>query len=117
MKNKSIINPLKILVFALLISLTSCSGSSFFSKASLDPYTINKKKPLIMPPDMLLRPPGKEEGKSKIKKKVDYKNNREERTLDDILLGKNTLSNKINSKKKREIIYNILSKEAGAILN
>ena len=101
MKNKSIINPLKILVFALLISLTSCSGSSFFSKASLDPYTINKKKPLIMPPDMLLRPPGKEESKSKIKKKADYKNNIEESTLDDILLGKNTLSNKINNKKKK----------------
>ena len=117
MKNNFVFKLFKILVVVLPISLTSCSGSSVFSKTSLDPYTINKRKPLIMPPDMLLRPPGKEEGKSKIKKKVDYKNNREERTLDDILLGKNTLSNKINSKKKREIIYNILSKEAGAILN
>ena len=117
MKNKSIINPLKILLFALLISLTSCSGSSFFSKASLDPYTINKKKPLIMPPDMLLRPPEKEGSSIKIKEKVDYKNNQKESTLDDILLGTNTLSNKINRKRKKEIIYNILRKEAGAILN
>ena len=117
MKNNFVIKLLKILVFALLISLTSCSGSSIFSKASLDPYTINKRKPLIMPPDMLLRPPEKEESRIKIKEKVDYKNNQKESTLDDILLGTNTLSNKINRKRRKEIIYNILKKEAGAILN
>tara|TARA_X000000950_G_C13868148_1_gene641712 strand:+ start:1434 stop:1787 length:354 start_codon:yes stop_codon:yes gene_type:complete len=117
MKNNFVFKLFKILVVVLPISLTSCSDSSVFSKTSLDPYTINKRKPLIMPPDMLLRPPEKEESRIKINEKVDYKNNQKENTLDDILLGTNTLSNKINRKRKKEIIYNILKKEAGAILN
>ena len=103
----------------LSLILVSCGGSSFFSKKTLDPYTLTKKRPLIMPPDMVLRPPGKEEASMKnssnpISEEAAYEN---DLSIDDILLGNKNSNKKKRRKKDKDLISDILKAKAQVILN
>ena len=108
-----------LLLIKLSLVLVSCGGSSFFSKKTLDPYTLTKKRPLIMPPDMVLRPPGKEQTSMKnssnpISEEDAYEN---ELGIDDILLGNKNSNKKKRSKKDKDLISDILKAKAQVILN
>lgn len=107
----------RILLTLFCLALASCGGSSIFSRSTLDPYTVTKKTPLIMPPDMLLRPPGKEDP-SIIKRNSATQNSftEVELSVDDILLGDGQIKKKSSSKKKINIISNILKTKPGVIL-
>ena len=70
-----------------------------------------------MPPDMLLRPPGKKE--SSVSKRSSSTQNsiaEGELSVDDILLGEGQIKKKSSSKKKINIISNILKTKPGVIL-
>ncbi|MBJ57850.1 MAG: hypothetical protein CMP24_06385 [Rickettsiales bacterium] len=108
-----------LLLIKLSLVLVSCGGSPLFSKKTLDPYTLTKKRPLIMPPDMVLRPPGKEQVSMKnssnsISEEDAYEN---ELSIDDILLGKKNSNKKKRSKQDKELITDILKAKAQVILN
>ena len=109
-----------------LVFLSSCSNNKLESlgliKKKTGEYAISKKAPLEMPPDMYLRPP---------KSSKEERNNRnvsnitsEIVSLDDILSGKTTISEKKKNKnsakktniKNRNIINKILKTKASIVL-
>ncbi len=106
MKNKF----LKFFLLSSLLYTTACSEKRLENlgviKKKANQYSVTRKAPLEMPPDMYLRPP---ETKKTNKSLAGIKE--DEATLDDILAGqKITKNNKRNIKsisKKERILKNI----------
>lgn len=122
MQNK-IISKILIGIIALIVS--ACSNKKLENlgllKKKASEYSIARKAPLVMPPDMYLSPPQEKEKSIGTKRK---KNDDSEVALDDILLGKNPSIVKKNTKrkikkvyKKEKIIKKILRTKAIIILN
>ena len=122
MKNK-IISKILIGIIALIVS--ACSNKKLENlgvlKKKANEYSIARKAPLVMPPDMYLSPPKEKEKQIQIKRK---KNNDAELTLDDILLGKTPSNVKKKTRRKikkvykeEKIIKKILRTKATIILN
>ena len=120
MKNK-IISKILIGIIALIVS--ACSNKKLENlgvlKKKANEYSIARKAPLVMPPDMYLSPPQEKEKQIK-RKKISHS----EVTLDDILLGKTPSTVKKNTRrkikkvyKKEKIIKKILRTKATIILN
>ena len=122
MQNK-IISKILIGITALIVS--ACSNQKLenlgFLKKKANEYSITRNAPLVMPPDMYLRPPQEKEKLIETKrKKIDDS----EVTLDDILLGKTPSAVKKNKRRKikkvykqEKIIKKILRTKATIILN
>ena len=117
--------PNKILIVLIILLVGACSNKKLedmgLLKKKASEYSIARKAPLIMPPDMYLSPPEieKEIIKTNIKK-----NDEVVVTLDDILLGEEKNSSKKNKKIKRkkinnrkQIIKTILRTKAAVVLN
>ena len=122
MKNK-IISKILIGIIALIVS--ACSNKKLENlgilKKKANEYSIARKAPLVMPPDMYLSPPQEKEKQIRIKRK---NINDSEVTLDDILLGKTPSTVKKNKRRKikkvykeEKIIKKILRTKATIILN
>ena len=122
MKNKIIS---KILIGIIALILSACSNKKLENlgvlKKKASEYSIARKAPLVMPPDMYLSPPQEKEKQIQTKIK---KINDSEVTLDDILLGKTPSAVKKNKRKKikkvykkEKIIKKILRTKATIILN
>jgi len=122
MKNKIIS---KILIGIIALIASACSNKKLENlgvlKKKANEYSIARKAPLVMPPDMYLSPPQEKEKQIRIKRK---NINDSEVTLDDILLGKTPSTVKKNKRrkikkvyKKEKIIKKILRTEATIILN
>jgi hypothetical protein len=122
MQNK-IISKILIGITALIVS--ACSNQKLenlgFLKKKANEYSIARNAPLVMPPDMYLRPPQEKEKLIETKrKKIDDS----EVTLDDILLGKTPSAVNKNKRRKikkvykqEKIIKKILRTKATIILN
>ena len=122
MKNKIIS---KILIGIIALTASGCSNKKLENlgvlKKKANEYSIARKAPLVMPPDMFLSPPQEKEKQAQTKRK---KINDSEVTLDDILLGKTPSAVKKNKRKKikkvykkEKIIKKILRTKATIILN
>lgn len=122
MQNK-IIRKILIGITALIVS--ACTNNKLDSlgvlKKKSNEYSIARKAPLVMPPDMYLSPPQEKEQLITTNKK---KFEDSKITLDDILLGKtpSTVKKNIRRKnkkinKKEKIIKEILRAKATIILN
>ena len=110
---------LKILSLTfLLLYCVACSNKKLESlgiiKKKANQYSVARKAPLEMPPDMYLRPPNTED-----KKTIDNLNlESENASLDDILLNKNTNNKKkykkntISKTKQDRILKKILKTKA-----
>ena len=110
-------------IIALIVS--ACSNKKLENlgvlKKKANEYSIARKAPLVMPPDMYLSPPPEKEKRLQTKrKKIDDS----EVTLDDILLGKTPSTVKKNTRKKNKKVYKketivkkILRTKATIILN
>ena len=115
-------NLLRFLAVLISFYLTSCSYNALENagliKKKANEYSVARKAPLEMPPDMYLRPPEEEIRKNL---KVDIKE-KEQMSLDDILAGKNTKKNKYLKKtnqelsKQQRILSKILNIKARVIL-
>ena len=110
-------------IIALIVS--ACSNKKLENlgvlKKKANEYSIARKAPLVMPPDMYLSPPQEKEKQIRIKRK---NINDSEVTLDDILLGKTPSTVQKNKRrkikkvyKKEKIIKKILRTKATIILN
>ena len=115
----------KLISIFLSVFILSCSEKSMqkigLRKEQVDTYTVSKKKPLIMPPDMTLRPPNEaslEKSYNKNSQFVDDRSN--DITIEEILTGDKTRKNKSKAEKKKsvsELLLNILKTKTDAILN
>ena len=122
MKNKIIS---KILIGIIALIAGACSNKKLENlgvlKKKANEYSIARKAPLVMPPDMFLSPPQEKEKRVQTKrKKIDDP----EVTLDDILLGKTPSTVNKNTRrkikkvyKKEKIVKKILRTKATIILN
>ena len=115
----------KILIGIIALMVSACSNKELENlgvlKKKANEYSITRKAPLVMPPDMYLSPPKKKE---KLTTKNIKKTDDSEITLDDILLGKTPTIVKKSIRKKIKKIYNkekiiktILRTKATIILN
>ena len=115
----------KILIGIIALIASACSNKKLENlgvlKKKANEYSIARKAPLVMPPDMYLSPPQEKEKQVQTKRK---KINDSEVTLDDILLGKTPSAVKKNKRKKikkvykkEKIIKKILRTKATIILN
>ena len=115
----------KILIGIITLIVCACSNKKLENlgllKKKANEYSIARKAPLVMPPDMYLSPPQEKEKQIRIKRK---NINDSEVTLDDILLGKTPSTVKKNKRrkikkvyKKEKIIKKILRTKATIILN
>ncbi|MBF96188.1 MAG: hypothetical protein CMJ13_03050 [Pelagibacterales bacterium] len=88
-----------IFSLVLLFSLLSCSK---LTPKSANEYTVTKKTPLVMPPDMNMTPPSNEKQKSFYnKKRISKKIN--DFNIENILTGELTNKNKIIKRKKNKV--------------
>ena len=99
----------KLYVLICCILLSSCG---LFQQQSSNEYTVTKKSPLIMPPDMNMAPPGKSEKNNKSYNKKNV-NKDEKFSIEDILIGnvnnrKNTVNK--NTKKNKYIKNNLVKR-------
>tara|TARA_B100001248_G_scaffold262580_2_gene259619 strand:- start:322 stop:690 length:369 start_codon:yes stop_codon:yes gene_type:complete len=96
------IKMLKILIikisFVLIIFfITSCS---YLTPKSVNEYSVTRKSPLVIPPDMNMTPPGKKT-KKKLYKQKKLSNEDKDFNLDEILIGE-TNNNRTMSKKNKK---------------
>ena len=115
----------KLISIVLSLFLFACSEKSMqkigLRKEQADAYTVRKKQPLIMPPDLTLRPPSEaslERSYNKDSLFVDDRNS--DITIDEILIGDKSRKNISKVKKKissSELLLNILKTKTDAILN
>ena len=90
-------------------------------KEEVDAFTVSRKQALDMPPDMILRPPGKEKKISTIKYKKLKTESTSDLSLEDILFDNPNLNNKpLNSRRelktKRSIVNKILNTKAQMVI-
>ena len=86
----------KISFVFIIFFITSCS---YLTPKSVNEYSVTRKSPLVIPPDMNMVPPNKKIKKKIYKKKLGYKN--EGFNLDEILIGE-TKNNRTMSKKNKK---------------
>ena len=115
----------KILIGIIFLIVSGCSNQKLENlgilKKKANEYSIVREAPLVMPPDMYLRPPKEKEKLIETKrKKIDDS----EVTLEDILFEKTPSTVKKNKKRKikkvyqkEKIIKKILRTKATIILN
>ena len=115
----------KILIGIIFLIVSGCSNQKLENlgilKKKANEYSIAREAPLVMPPDMYLRPPKEKEKLIETKrKKIDDS----EVTLEDILFEKTPSTVKKNKKRKikkvyqkEKIIKKILRTKATIILN
>ena len=108
----------KICILISCIFLSSCGS---FQQQSSNEYTVTKKSPLIMPPDMNMTPPG--EGEKNNKSYDKYINKNEIFSVEDILIGESSNKKITNNKSvkknkfiKKNLVQRILRKKAFKIL-
>ena len=118
MNKKSILKALFTIIILFLFS--SCS---YLAPQSSNEYTVTKKSPLVMPPDMNIAPPDvkKEKNKNNSYKKIKVT---EKLSVEDILTGetiakknayhKNTKKNKFSNK---NLVNRILKTKASKIID
>ena len=110
-----------LLLFKLLITV-GCSYNRLENlgllKEKANEYSLARKAPLIMPPDMYLRPPSSEKEVT-----ISNDNIEDDISLDDILVGNVRTKNKINNKRiiksvnnEAKILKKILDKKAVILL-
>ena len=113
---------IKIITGSFLLFLFACSNNSLENlgllKKKANEYSISRKAPLVMPPDMFLRPPKSENKPEKPIKADDLELGA---SLDDILLGKkntnNPKKNDLNQiNKENRIVRKILGTKAIKII-
>ena len=108
------------LTFFILLVFSSCS---YFTPQSSNEYTVTKKSPLVMPPDMNIAPPDvkKEKNKNNSYKEIKVT---EKLSVEDILTGetiakknayhKNTKKNKFSNK---NLVNRILKTKASKTID
>ena len=114
---------LKILIIKIvfLITIMFATSCSYLAPQSANEYTVTKKSPLVIPPDMNMTPPSKKE------KEIGFKNNsstkgKDDFSLEGILTGDVKPDKKIVSKKKQrisdrlKIVKSLLKMKDSAIL-
>ena len=117
------------LAFLFILFFLSSCGKSNLEKMGLikkqqDEYSFTKKNALVMPPDMLLRPPGTEKKQDLNVRETNIidENSGEELSLDEILTGSNLKKKKVKkkyrqiSKSEKSLINDILNAKASAEL-
>ncbi len=96
----------KLLIVTIVLLVNACSNKKLENlgllKKKASEYSIARKAPLYMPPDMYLSPPKEKEKSTTVNRK---KNNQPELTLDEILLGQDIKARKSNKGKKRKKLY------------
>ena len=110
---------IKIAAMLPIFFILSCSS---FGPQSSKEYSVTKKSPLIMPPDMNMVPP--ESQKLKNKSYENKKNeNDEEVSLEDILMGEIKIKKNIKIKKiennkylRKKLVNRILRTKASKVL-
>ena len=106
---------LALLIFGCSEKMMSKMG---LRKEQVDAYTVNRKDPLLMPPDMILRPPKEAASNSLENKKLSDSFKSSDISIDDILIGTNIKKdNKSKSiRQSIDIVTNILKAKSDAIL-
>ena len=116
MSKKFLIKQSFTILFLLLFS--SCS---YLTPQSSNEYTVSRKSPLIMPPDMNMTPPTRKNLKKK-NKIEQIPNNAEEISIEDILTGKVSIKNnkfknpKKDTYSKKRLVKRILKTRASKVL-
>ncbi len=115
MNKKSIFkSPFTIIILFLF------SSCSYLTPESSNEYTVTKKSPLVMPPDMNMAPP---EGKKEIDRSYTDKRLKESEKLsvEDILTGETRTKRNSNNKKskyvRKKLVNRILKTKASNILD
>ena len=118
MTKKLIIKKLFTIFFFFL--LASCS---FLNPQSSNEFTVSKKPPLIMPPDMNMTPPDSKELRKKNFNKDNRAYNDDNASLEDILTGDTGIKKNTNTKSikktnvsRKNLINRILRAQASKIL-
>jgi len=93
------ISIIKISFVLIIFFITSCS---YLTPKSVNEYSVTRKSPLVIPPDMNMIPPDKKT-KKKLYKQNKLSNEDEDFNLDEILTGE-TKNNRSMSKKNKKPI-------------
>ena len=97
------ISNLTVKVFILLFILTLLSSCGFIEPKSANEYTVTRKAPLVIPPDMNMTPPGntsrKESNRALLSNKSDTNF-----SVEDILIGKIVDKKKYKKQKRSQTI-------------
>ena len=88
---------IKISFVLIIFFITSCS---YLTPKSVNEYSVTRKSPLVIPPDMNMTPPGKK-AKKKLYKQKKLSNEDKDFNLDEILIGE-TNNNRTMSKKNKK---------------
>ena len=103
-----------------LFLLSSCS---FLNPQSSNEFTVSKKSPLIMPPDMNMTPPEKKGEIKRIYNARKSYNNNDKISVEDILTGEIKTKKKTNTKNtekikqtRKKLVNKILRTKASKIL-
>ena len=103
-----------------IIILFLFSSCSYLTPQSSNEYTVTKKSPLVMPPDMNMAPP---DGKKEIDRSYSDKRSKESEKLsvEDILTGETITKKNTSTKKSRyvrkKLVNRILKTKASKILD
>ena len=84
-----------------LLILASCS---YLTPKSANEFTVTRKSPLVIPPDMNMTPPSKKKNKQKITNKKDFQKS-ENFNLENILTGEVKVVKKVATKNKKNNNY------------
>ena len=84
-----------------LVTMIFVPACSYLAPQSANEYTVTKKSPLVIPPDMNMTPPSKNEKKIRLKKNKSTKTTNDF-NLEEILTGEfsNKKNSNFNTKKK-----------------
>ena len=100
MKKKTIIKK-SFTIFILLLA----SSCSFLNPQSSNEFTVTKKSPLIMPPDMNMAPPEEKIRKKNYNLRKSNLEKKDEFSVEDILTGKTRVEKNINTENAKKIKY------------
>ena len=114
----------KLISVILAMLIFGCSEKSMnkmgLRKEQADAYSVSRRNPLIMPPDMTLRPPKEEDVyDNKLgKNKISDSDKISDISIDEILIGSNKKikSKTKNNKYSRDLVTSILKAKIDAIL-
>ena len=94
-------NKFLIKIIFLLFVLFVATSCSYFSPKSANEYSVTKKSPLVIPPDMNMVPPSKKSKNKQVsKKQISQKNERFD--VEDILTGEVKVKSKTTTKKRKK---------------
>ena len=93
---------LKIIFY--LGGLSILASCSYLTPKSANEFTVTRKSPLVIPPDMNMTPPSKKKNKQKITNKKDFQKS-ENFNLENILTGEVKVVKKVATKNKKNNNY------------